>query len=526
MPTEYPPSTSTARGEDLAANNTTPTPVDQWPGSLVSIRPELESVVAAWTTPSTHAWLLNADGTIVALSTDDEASSGDADDQVDKELEHVRCPINEQWSIVAGGIKAEDSDRFKNSVKLISRLARNQADLDATVVAAIEATDELVALQRLVAIQVDALDDTTLATYIAKSTNAMTKAGAVVVIDENGERTTAGTDSVAETLSSYVENKTEAKIYRAEDGNAPFDYVVKPLANNLATIAIAGLPGVRMTTPQLRHLDSVAGHATGLLKLSKQQKHLVERAVIDRDAEAAALMAAQVLPEQVPTLDGYQTVARCEPARMAAGDFYQFIRTEDRLVAVIGDVSGKGLAAAMVMGMVASHTHQGALERPKAGAAELLAAINDATYDYLTKVGRFVTLAVVIYNSTDNTVSICNAGHSPLLLATKQPESYNITAIEADAPPLGVLETLQASATSHTLSPGDRIVAGTDGLAEQENADGDQYSYDEFERINSVAVDHDAEQLLDHLFDTVKAFGDGKPADDDRTAFIVERISG
>ena len=173
-----------------------------------------------------------------------------------------------------------------------------------------------------------------------------------------------------------------------------------------------------------------------------------------------------------PTIRGLDVAGRCDPARLAGGDFYLWVPTGDHVVIAVGDVSGKGLGAALVMTMVMRTATRLAHEARDPDPHELFRALSQRLSDYLAEAGMFITMVIGAYRLGDgDTIRLANAGHSPVVIGG----TGGVVDLAPSAPPLGVLEDMRSPrAVEVPFVPGDVVVMGTDGLVEQENAERDQ----------------------------------------------------
>ncbi len=241
-----------------------------WPSSLRRFEDQILTLVDVWAYPSGNAWLLHDDGTIVEIPSSDVH----AGDELVGSMRHAhtRVPLIGQWSIVVGGIAKTEIDRFTASVQMLARMARQQGELEATASVAIENGDEVAALQQLVALRLTSLNRATVLNYLAETTLTTVRSAAALIVDENGLTSTAGTSQESELLAEAMAANPTATIMRAEDTSAQFDCASRRILDGEAVVAIAGLPGLTVTSSQLRHLDHVASHADGLLRLVRSVK--------------------------------------------------------------------------------------------------------------------------------------------------------------------------------------------------------------------------------------------------------------
>jgi len=149
------------------------------------------------------------------------------------------------------------------------------------------------------------------------------------------------------------------------------------------------------------------------------------------------------------------------PAKIVGGDFYDFARIdENRLGLLIGDVSGKGVPAALTMAQLLAEFR---LRAPGVKSpAVLLAALNEGLVQRSQR-GMFCTVAVVAIDLRDGRLLGANAGHHPMLVAS---EERVVNILEASGPPIGVLPDITWKDETATIKPGETLVFYTDGIVE------------------------------------------------------------
>ena len=203
------------------------------------------------------------------------------------------------------------------------------------------------------------------------------------------------------------------------------------------------------------------------------------------------------------------------PAREVGGDLYDFVLKDDRLFFAIGDVSGKGVPASLMMAITRSAL------RFVSGAGHLddkLTRINNGISEN-NKYGLFVTLFVGNLDLKTGHLDYCNAGHNPILILPPDGEPYLLKAKPNIA--IGLMEGFKFEVESLDLKPGTRIVAYTDGVTEAERADLAQYGNERLlqwaQQLNQTDTAQQEKAIVESLYDSVKTFVEGNPQNDDIT---------
>lgn len=277
-----------------------------------------------------------------------------------------------------------------------------------------------------------------------------------------------------------------------------------------------------MGTAQSKLLTAIANTALQAAHTSRLHESAVESLIVERDHDTASALAQLALPSWRPELPGLSLFARSDPARSAGGDLFAWSVRDDRLLAVVGDVSGKGLPAALVMSSVISSATAAFQTVGDGGPVAVLAAIDASLHAYLTDASMFVTLAVIDVDAITRTLRLVSAGHSPILWRSND----RVEHLTAACPPVGVLELSSMGPgylTEHVLdgTSGDRLVIASDGLTEQESPTGDQFGDDRL--IEFVVADkRSAFDTGTSIFETIDRFADDVEQMDDRTLFVLD----
>ncbi len=265
-------------------------------------------------------------------------------------------------------------------------------------------------------------------------------------------------------------------------------------------------------TADKKLLGAVGKMLVGAIHRARMHQAGLDQAVKARDHDTASELAQRALPRWRPESGRLDLFAHSSPARAAGGDLFTFALVDDTFHFVVGDVSGKGLPAALMMTTTISASNAAFASVGESGAAAILTTIDSWVYETLADAGLFVTLLVGSYNLTSGILQTCNAGHSPVGIvrnATFQP-------LAAQLPPIGVLPVESVEACTHQLGPGDRFIAASDGLVEQLNMVGGMFGD---ERLEALLVSDAmcADGLGKAVFAAVSDFAGAEPQGDDRT---------
>ncbi|HEX9131230.1 MAG TPA: GAF domain-containing SpoIIE family protein phosphatase [Ktedonobacteraceae bacterium] len=250
--------------------------------------------------------------------------------------------------------------------------------------------------------------------------------------------------------------------------------------------------------------------------VQEQQAQVRERERIEQELCTAQYIQRSLLPEEVPFLAGWQLTPYYQPAREVGGDFYDFLPFEDgRLGIVIGDVTDKGVPAALVM--ATTHTMLRAIAQVQVSPGEVLARVNELLHAEIPA-KMFVTCFYAILDPDSGRVRYANAGHDLLYRRLRG----SVSEIWAAGMPLGMMPDMHYDEHEVTLSPGESLLFYTGGLVEAHNHRREMFS---FPRLKTVLASHaDGTPLIDVLLDELKRFtGEGWEQEDDITMVLLQR---
>ncbi len=243
-----------------------------------------------------------------------------------------------------------------------------------------------------------------------------------------------------------------------------------------------------------------------------------QRRALEEDLELATRIQRALLPQQNLRLPGWQVHYHYEPAGPVSGDYCDVIRLENgagELLFLLGDVSGKGVAASMLM----SHLHAMFRSLSSVGLPlEQLLALANRVFCDSTTAGQYATL-VCGRASRSGEIEISNAGHLPSLLVRKG----EITRLESTGMPLGMFSTGRYPVKKLKLSPGDSLFLYTDGLSEARDPAGAEYGLARVAKFVGERHELSPEALTTTCLRELKSFSAESPKTDDLTIMVIRR---
>jgi serine phosphatase RsbU (regulator of sigma subunit)/predicted ester cyclase len=266
---------------------------------------------------------------------------------------------------------------------------------------------------------------------------------------------------------------------------------------------------------------------SGLAELTQQrlEQERIERERIEQELRFARSIQQASLPEQVPTLEGWQIAPYYQPAREVGGDFYDFhLLSEGRLGLVVGDATGKGVPAALVMsttcGMLQAVSE--ASDSSSSSPGEVLARVNETLLARIPD-NMFVTCFYAILEPESGRLSYANAGHDlPYLWRSGECEE-----LRARGMPLGLMPGMSYEEKEMVLQEGDKALFYTDGLVEAHDPKGEMFGFPRLRALVAQHAEHGEERALgDFLLEQLSSFvGEGWEQEDDITLLTLRRSS-
>jgi len=278
----------------------------------------------------------------------------------------------------------------------------------------------------------------------------------------------------------------------------------------------------------LQMLTIVANLASTSIEKAQVHTQLISREKERKEIEVARKVQVGFLPKTYPDLAGYEFFAYYSPAQSVGGDYYDFITMPGgRVAVVLGDVAGKGVAAALLMAKLSAEVRFCMLTEPTTAKATCL--LNEQ----LIRGGigdRFVTLAALIIDPAEHQITVVNAGHiNPKRIRLNGELSEIITNKESGLP-LGLVTGFYYESKTFTLDMGDTLLMYTDGVTDSEAPDGSRFNEEGVARAIYIDSIEHAElrpgQIGDRIIRAVQKHANGTPQSDDIAFVCFGRVEG
>lgn len=272
------------------------------------------------------------------------------------------------------------------------------------------------------------------------------------------------------------------------------------------------------TDADQRLLSIIATQSANVIensRLFEEEQKLVQ---IQQEIKVASEIQKNLLPKEIPSIKGYDIYAINNPAREVGGDYYDFIKISETKTAIaLGDVSGKGLPASMLMANLQA-TLRGQLLFCNC-AKDCIGRANNLLYKS-TDTTKFVTLFFGILDAEKNILTYCNAGHNePIFLQNKKENK-----LDKGGMILSIMEDIDYEEEEINFEIGSTLIVFTDGITEAMNEQEEEYGEERLYNLIERKSDLASNQLAEEILKDVKNFSSVVPQSDDITMMIIKRI--
>jgi sigma-B regulation protein RsbU (phosphoserine phosphatase) len=299
-----------------------------------------------------------------------------------------------------------------------------------------------------------------------------------------------------------------------------------PLEGARGLVGFVSLSRKRSEEPysrgDMRLLRSV-GVQTGLaLENSRLASSLAEEAAnrerANRELEIAREVQQRLFPQRTPEVAGVEILGTCRPALAVGGDYYDYFEFPggSRVGLAVGDVSGKGVGAAIMMATVQASLRTQVLDDERDLAASV-SRLNQVVYEASTR-NRFATLFYAQFDRSSGRLVYVNAGHNRPVIIRRDGE---IERLALTGIAIGLKRHFAFRQAEVTLSPGDLLVAFTDGLSESMNHRREEWGEDELAIAALELSRRSVPEIVDGLIRGAEGFAEGAPQHDDMTLIVL-----
>jgi sigma-B regulation protein RsbU (phosphoserine phosphatase) len=274
----------------------------------------------------------------------------------------------------------------------------------------------------------------------------------------------------------------------------------------------------RFTEDHLKVLTTLASVAAIRVENARLLEEQIERERLEQELQLASEIQQRFQPTTSPVVPGYEMQGISFPCYEIGGDYYDFIKREDgRLIVTLGDVSGKGTAAALLMSSLHAAVHAQAASHNSL--VETISAVNNYLADN-TPTNRFVTLFYAELDPQTGSLAFINAGHNPPLIVHAAGTTENLA---SGGLPLGIRPNAEYKEGRTQLQPSDVLVIYSDGVSEAVSPQGEEFGTSRLYDVVSRNLEASAAGIRDRIEAALTKWAQGTPAADDITLVIVKR---
>jgi serine phosphatase RsbU (regulator of sigma subunit)/catechol 2,3-dioxygenase-like lactoylglutathione lyase family enzyme len=239
-------------------------------------------------------------------------------------------------------------------------------------------------------------------------------------------------------------------------------------------------------------------------------EHLEAKRRAEQELEIAKQVQARLFPQRLPEVPGLDYAGLCMQALSVGGDYYDFLDLGSGHTAlVVGDIAGKGIAAALLMANLQANLRSqciNAVKHPE----QVLATVNRLLFENSTE-SAYATLFYVEFNNTNGCLRYANCGHLPALILRA---SATVERLGANCTVVGLFEEWQCSMLANCLGPGDLLALYTDGVTESPNTAGEEFGEERLSDALRRHRDLPAKEMVAAVVDDVVTFSASEQFDD------------
>ncbi len=276
------------------------------------------------------------------------------------------------------------------------------------------------------------------------------------------------------------------------------------------------------TAGDAKLVGALAQQVATIIKGHLVYSQLLHEERFSRELEIAAEIQESMLPTDLPQMGGLAMAVSSTPASEVGGDFFDLVTVDDHhLTVVIGDVSGKGIPAAMLTTVARTMLRVEAVRGDPPH--KIIQQANNVLYRDLSRADSFVTVFVATIDTHDGTLTYASAGHTPSLLW--RAETRKVEQLRATSLPLGIFDIQESQSRTVEISPGDTLIFYTDGITEAQSPNNDLFGLNRLIYIIESRASDSPEQLQQYIQAEVAKFRRDAAWKDDATMLIIKTLA-
>lgn len=267
---------------------------------------------------------------------------------------------------------------------------------------------------------------------------------------------------------------------------------------------------------ELRLLSLFGNQVAIALENARLHREALEKQAMERDLELAATIQRDILPKAIPQIEGIEIAALSRPARQVGGDYHAFFMRDGVMTALVADVAGKSMPAALLVS--ALHAVLQLLFAEGREIGEIATELNRHIHNWSAE-NKFITMIIVSIDRDNEIIQYVNAGHNPAYLIV----DGKIDTVKSNGLPIGILSGTRYSSQTRAFPAGSCVVLYSDGITEAEDLRDEEFGNERLEALLEQHLDCSAALIRDQIADAVDSFVAEAPQKDDETLVIVRR---
>jgi len=266
-------------------------------------------------------------------------------------------------------------------------------------------------------------------------------------------------------------------------------------------------------------LLTVAQQAAIALDYSKLISQVAEQERLKREIEIAREVQAQLFPQKFPAIEGLRYTGYCRAARGVGGDYYDFLGLDPHLLGIaLGDISGKGISAALLMAQLQALLRSHAPSHAKN--LDGMFPVMNRLMCSSTAIGKYATFFYSVYDSEMKTLDYVNAGHLPPMIFRHGGE---VLRLRTGGPVMGMLPEAKYKSDQVQMQSGDLLVIYSDGVSEATNPQEEEFGEERLMELIARYKERAPEEITKMVLDELERFVNVAPQNDDIT-LVVSRL--
>lgn len=489
-------------------------------------RAAIGAVARSWLATTARGFGLWLEGNVLEYWPDDEAP---AEPDIT-----VKVPgLSPDFRIGLVGVSGPvPRDRLEADAALVGAIARSESDLEAMAAELVDRQDELLTIYEILRSTRRQLDLQETLRILAREGARLLKAShgfAVLGGDAADGRLATSPDpwigqAEAQALLAKVRASRRDLVATPDQRLVPsMDcLLVAPVEAQGQVIAALGVARSNppFAAPDVKLARVIAEQAGAQIENALLHHESLAQARLQAEMRVAARVQRDLLPRAWPTVPGLDLYASARSASAVGGDFYDVLALgAGRLFVTLGDVTGKGAPAALVMAMTRAALRGAVRATADADPAHVLRYAIASLYDDFSELGMYTTAFIGRYDTSSRELCYVSAGHSPVIY---RPAAGGPELLLADEPALGMLDDVAAPTSRVRLDRGALLVVATDGFNEARDPADEFFGIDRLLASVEAVHDREAAGIGAALAHDVDRFQRGRPPDDDQTLLVLK----